>query len=107
MCIKYEDTDGIHPLYPDIIVVRKESDEYKLVILEPHWETDKDNYPKAKGMLAYSKENELVSRIELIRKVDGKLWRLDFKDAVIRNKMKDVKDNETLDILFHKMNRPV
>ena len=107
LCIKYEDTDGIHPLYPDIIVVRKESDEYKLVILEPHWETDKDNYPKAKGMLAYSKENELVSRIELIRKVDGKLWRLDFKDAVIRNKMKDVKDNETLDILFHKMNRPV
>ena len=107
LCIKYEDTDGIHPLYPDIIVVRKESDEYKLVILEPHWETDKDYYPKAKGMLAYSKENELVSRIELIRKVDGKLWRLDFKDAVIRNKMKDVKDNETLDILFHKMNRPV
>jgi len=107
LCIKYEDTDGIHPLYPDIIVVRKESDEYKLVILEPHWETDKDNYPKAKGMLAYSKENEPVSRIELIRKVDGKLWRLDFKNAVIRNKMKDVKDNETLDILFHKMNRPV
>lgn len=107
LCIKYEDTDGIHPLYPDIIVVRKESDEYKLVILEPHWETDKDNYPKAKGMLAYSKENEPVSRIELIRKVDGKLWRLDFKDAVIRNKMKDVKDNETLDILFHKINRPI
>ena len=107
LCIKYEDTEGIHSLFPDIIVVRKEAGEYKMVILEPHWDTDKDNYPKAKGMLTYSKENELVSRIELIRKVDGKLWRLDFKDAVIRNKMKDVKDNETLDILFHKINRPV
>jgi hypothetical protein len=70
-------------------------------------DTDKDNYPKAKGMLAYSKANEPVSRIELIREVDGKLWRLDFKDAVIRNKMKDVKDNETLDILFHKIHHPV
>ena len=79
LCIKYEDTDGIHPLYPDIIVVRKEAGEYRLVILEPHWDTDKDNYPKSKGMLAYSKENEKVSRIELIRKVDGELWRLDFK----------------------------
>lgn len=107
LCIKYEDTEGIHPLYPDLIVVRKESDEYKLIILEPHWDTDKDNYPKAKGMLAYSKLNERVSRIELIRKVDGKLWRLDFKDAVIRNKMNDVKDNETLDILFHKIYHPV
>ena len=107
LCIKYEDTEGIYPLFPDIIVVRKEAGEYKLVILEPHWDTDKDNYPKAKGMLTYSKGNEPVSRIELIRKVDGKLWRLDFKDAVIRNKMKDVKDNETLDILFHKIHHPV
>jgi hypothetical protein len=56
-------------------------------------------------MLEYSKQNEQISRIELIRKVDGELWRLDFKDAVIRNKMKDVKDNEMLDVLFHKMNK--
>ena len=107
LCIKYEDADGIHPLYPDLVVVRKEAGEYKLVILEPHWDTDRDNYPKAKGMLAYSKENEQVSRIELIRKVDGQLWRLDFKDAIIRNKMKDVKDNDMLDILFHKIHHPI
>lgn len=107
LCVKYEDTDGIHPLYPDLIVVRKEAGEYKLVVLEPHWETAKDNYPKAKGMLAYSKANEQVSRIELIREVDGELWRLDFKDAIIRNKMKDVKDNDSLDTLFHKIHRPV
>jgi type III restriction enzyme len=107
LCVKYEDTDGIHPLYPDLIVVRKEAGEYKLVVLEPHWETAKDNYPKAKGMLAYSKANEQVSRIELIREVDGELWRLDFKDAIIRNKMKDVKDNDSLDTLFHKSHRPV
>ena len=56
-------------------------------------------------MLEYSKQNEQVSRIELIRMVDDNLWRLDFKDAVIRNKMKDVKDNEMLDVLFHKMNK--
>jgi type III restriction enzyme len=107
LCVKYEDTDGIHPLYPDLIVVRKEAGEYKLVVLEPHWETAKDNYPKAKGMLAYSKANEQVSRNELIREVDGELWRLDFKDAIIRNKMKDVKDNDSLDTLFHKIHRPV
>lgn len=107
LCVKYEDTDGIHPLYPDLIVVRKEAGEYKLVVLEPHWETAKDSYPKAKGMLAYSKANEQVSRIELIREVDGELWRLDFKDAIIRNKMKDVKDNDSLDTLFHKIHRPV
>ena len=58
-------------------------------------------------MLAYSKANEQVSRIELIREVDGELWRLDFKDAIIRNKMKDVKDNDSLDTLFHKIHRPV
>ena len=75
------------------------------MLLEPHWEIKKDNYYKAKGMLEYSKQNEQISRIELIRKVDGELWRLDFKDAVIRNKMKDVKDNEMLDVLFHKMNK--
>ena len=107
LCIKYGDADDIHPLYPDLIVVRKEAGEYKLVILEPHWDTARDSYPKAKGMLAYSKANEQVSRIELIRKVDGELWRLDFKDAIIRNKMKDVKGNDMLDDLFHKIHHPV
>ena len=107
LCIKYGDADDIYPLYPDLIVVRKEAGEYKLVILEPHWDTARDSYPKAKGMLAYSKANEQVSRIELIRKVDGELWRLDFKDAIIRNKMKDVKGNDMLDDLFHKIHHPV
>ena len=107
LSIKYEDKTGWHDTYPDLIIIRKDNGNYSIVLLEPHWEIKKDNYYKAKGMLEYSKQNEQVSRIELIRMVDDNLWRLDFKDAVIRNKMKDVKDNEMLDVLFHKMNKPL
>ena len=104
LSIKYEDKDGTHPMYPDFIVVRKEGGVYTVSLLEPHWETTKDNYYKAKGMVEYAKANPNLSRLELIRVVDNKIWRLNFKDAQVRHQMDNVTDNEDLDRLFKKLN---
>ena len=97
LSIKYEDKDGTHTMYPDLIIVRKESDTYTVSLLEPHWETTKDNYYKAKA-------TPILSRLELIRVVDNNIWRLNFKDAQVRHQMDNVTDNENLDRLFKKLN---
>jgi type III restriction enzyme len=87
------------PGYPDFIVVRKRDGSFVADILEPH--RGEDSLPKAKGMARYAEKHGLhVGRVQMIRKDQGKLKRLDFTDIRIRQLIASIQSTEELNHLF-------
>lgn len=83
LCIPYEMGGVQKPMYPDFVIIRKDSDgEYVVDILEPHDSTRIDNLWKAKGFAEYARQNPGVGRIQLIRMS---------KDTVGHNRFKILK----------------
>jgi type III restriction enzyme len=104
--VPYEKAGVVAPMYPDLIVVRKDEHGYVFDILEPHDPSRSDNCEKAKGLAKFA-ENHWVTfgRIQLIRKIKGPdgvyhYYRLDMSKASTRNKVRAITDNHALDELF-------
>lgn len=104
--IPYEVNGMTTSMFPDLVVVRADTDGYIFDILEPHDPSRKDNYPKA-VVLAKSAEKHWnkFGRIQLIRQkrgVDGRehFYRLDMEKTTIRNKVRGITSNEELDRIF-------
>lgn len=93
-------------MYPDLIVVRADSNGYVFDILEPHDESRKDNCPKAIGLAEFAEKNwDKFGRIQLIRSkkgADGKehFYRLDLSKLEIRNRVRTIASNRELDSIF-------
>ena len=99
--------NGVYtPMYPDLIVVRADSNGYVFDILEPHDESRKDNCPKAIGLAEFAEKNwDKFGRIQLIRSkkgADGKehFYRLDLSKLEIRNRVRTIASNRELDSIF-------
>ncbi len=93
LCIPYEINGETKPMYPDFIIVRRDSaPEYVIDILEPHSPDFADNLAKAKGLAKYAQEEPKIGRVQLIRQgrdAAGNLRfkRLDLAKGAVREKV--------------------
>lgn len=93
-------------MFPDLVVVRADTNGYIFDILEPHDPSRKGNYPKAVGLAKFAEKHwDKFGMIQLIRKkrgVDGRehFYRLDMEKTTIRNKVRGIASNEELDRIF-------
>lgn len=106
--IPYRDGATSKPMFPDLLVVRKDKDDYRFDILEPHDSSLGDNYLKAVGLAEFGeKHGYLFDRIQMIRKKRGadgkdKFYRLDMGKQAVRKKVLLVTNNAQLDEIFEK-----
>lgn len=104
--VPYEKAGVVAPMYPDLIVVRKDEHGYVFDILEPHDPSRSDNCEKAKGLAKFAENHwATFGRIQLIRKIKGPdgvdhYYRLDMSKASTRNKVRAITNNHALDELF-------
>ncbi|TCI50359.1 type III deoxyribonuclease [Exiguobacterium sp. SH5S13] len=106
LCIPYESNGRSIPMYPDLLIVRKDDSGFIFDILEPHDPSRKDNYPKAVGLAKFAKMHwDVYGRIELIREKpgdDGKkhYYRLDMGEITTQAAVLSISSNEELDRIF-------
>lgn len=107
LAIPYKMNGVQKPAYPDFIVVKKNyATGISVDILEPHDSSKTDNLPKAKGFVAYAKENIQVNSIQLIRQLPDKttgkpkLKRLDLSDYEVQEKILLANNDEDLSRIF-------
>ncbi len=104
--IPYEIDNETKPMYPDLIIIRKDPVlKYVVDIIEPHGQHLADNVGKAKGLAEYARQNPGLGRIELVRIVDSPskrtiFLRLDMAKTKIRDKVSKINTYEELENLF-------
>lgn len=104
--IPYRDAGSIRPMFPDLIVVRRDTKGFLFDILEPHDPSLKDNAVKAVGLAEFAEDHwALFDRIQLIRKKKGadgmeRYFRLDVGNHAVRRKVLAVTTNNQLDQVF-------
>jgi len=104
--IPYRDAGSVRPMFPDLVVVRKDSKGLRFDILEPHDPSLEDNAAKAVGLAEFAEKHwTLFDRIQLIRRekrADGveRYFRLDVGDDAVRKKVLAVSSNNQLDHVF-------
>ena len=105
LCVPYEYGDETHRMYPDFLIVRKDSNgNYEYALLEPHRDDLNDNLAKAKGLARYAEDCPSFSRIQMLRKVitpsGAKMLRLDLAKMSIREKVKKCISDADFDTVF-------
>jgi type III restriction enzyme len=105
--IPYKSNGITKPMYPDLIIVRKDEHGFIFDILEPHDYNRKDNCDKARGLAQFAEEHwdKFGGKIQLIRKhrgADGRehFYRLDMSKVAIRNIVRGISSNSELDRVF-------
>lgn len=106
LCICYEMNGVKKPMYPDMLIVRKDDNtNYVVDILEPHGQQFADNLAKAKGLADYAELCPSYGRIQMIRETTDasgrkKYKRLDFCKRDIREKVKASMTVDEFDHIF-------
>ena len=103
LCIPYTMNGQSKPMYPDFLVIRrdyKSSTGYVVDVLEPHGSQYADNLPKAKGLAEYARTESRVGRVQLIRKVNDRLLRLDLCKGEIRDRVLSAMSDDDLCAIF-------
>ena len=96
----------VKPMYPDLLVVRQDSNGFLFDILEPHNPSLEDNVEKVLGLAKFAELHwALFDRIQLIRKkrgIDGveRYFRLDVGNDAVRKKVLRITNNNQLDQVF-------
>jgi type III restriction enzyme len=112
--IPYRDGGSWKPMFPDLVMVRKDSKGFQFDILEPHDSSLKDNVAKAVGLAEFAEKHwALFDRIQLIRKKKGvngveQYFRLDVGNDAVRKKVLpiDSNSNRELDQVFDAEAKP-
>ena len=111
--IPYEQNNVWFPMYPDLIVARKDGQGFVFDILEPHDSNRDDNWCKAVGMAKYALNHPgRFDRIMLIREVSvasggTDLKGLDMSDMMVRKSVLSVTSNSALNSVFDKQAKSV
>lgn len=105
MEIPYASGGDVRPMFPDLVVVRKNGSEFAIDILEPHDPSLSDNFEKAVGLAKFAeKHGALFGRIQLIRKQSSAggehFARLEINQAAMIKKLLLIASNPQLDELF-------
>ena len=100
--IAYQKGGEDRPMYPDLLVFRRDGSGILCDIYEPHALSYGDSVSKAKGLAEFSREHgEKFGRIQLITELKrGTLTRLCVDDPHVRDKVLGVVSDEHLRQLF-------
>lgn len=103
--IAYETGGDVRPMFPDLVVVRANGDDFAIDILEPHDPSLADNFEKAVGLARFAeKHGALFGRIQLIRKQSSAggehFARLEINQTATIKKLLGITSNPQLDLLF-------
>jgi type III restriction enzyme len=100
LCVPYGQGPA-KPMYPDVLVFRREGGKVKIDIFDPHDESRGDAAEKAAGLADFArKHGAAFGRIEFIRVAKGKIERLRLHQEAIRNKVIKVTDLKHLAELY-------
>jgi type III restriction enzyme len=100
LCVPYGQGPA-KPMYPDMLVFRREGNKLKIDILDPHDESRGDAAEKAAGLAEFArKHGAAFGRVELIRVASGKIERLRLHQESIRDKVLKVTDLKHLAELY-------
>jgi type III restriction enzyme len=100
LCIPYGQGQA-KPLYPDMLVFRREGKKIKIDILDPHDDSRADAAEKAVGLADFArKHGTAFGRIEMIRIVKGQIQRLRLHQESVRDKVLKVTDLKHLAELY-------
>ena len=100
LCVPYGQGQA-KPLYPDMLLFRREGNRVKIDILDPHDDSRGDAAEKAAGLADFArKHGAAFSRIETVRVVKGRIQRLRLHQESIRDKLLKVTDLKHLAELY-------
>ena len=100
LCIPYVQGQA-RPVFPDLLVFRREGGKIKVGILDPHDESRGDAAEKAAGLVDFArKQGAMFGRIELIRIEKGQIQRLRPHQELIRDKALKVTAVKHLEELY-------
>lgn len=103
LCVPYGQGQA-KPLYPDLLVFRRDGKRIKTDILDPHDISRGDSAEKAVGLANFArKHGAAFGRIELIRLVKGKIERLRLHQEAVRDKVLEVRDLKHLAELYEQL----
>jgi len=89
------------PMYPDLLVFRREAGKIKIDILDPHDDSRGDAAEKAAGLAEFARSHGAAfRRIESIRVVKGRIERLRLHQESVRDKVAKVTDLKHLQELY-------
>ncbi len=104
--IPYAVAGEIKPMFPDLVIVRQEGEDFVVDILEPHDPSLADNCDKARGLAEFAKKHgHQFGRIELIRKLRSaagteQYYRLDMNKSEVQAKVLLITTNAQLNQLY-------
>jgi type III restriction enzyme len=99
--IPYQLAGIARPMFPDLLIVRRDGGDFRFDILEPHDPSLADNLEKARGLANFAeKHGDVYARIQLIRKQGGGFARLELNRSAICQKLRLVTSNAQIDELF-------
>jgi type III restriction enzyme len=100
LCIPYGQGQA-KPMYPDMLVFRREGSKIKIDIFDPHDDSRADAAAKAAGLADFArKHGSAFGRIEMIRVVGGQIHRLRLHQESVRDKVLQVTDLKHLAELY-------
>jgi type III restriction enzyme len=100
LCVPYG-AGHPRPMYPDLLVFRKEGAKIKVDILDPHDDARADAAEKAVGLANFArKHGAAFGRIELIRVSGGQMQRLRLHQEAVRDKVLRVTSLDHLSELY-------
>jgi type III restriction enzyme len=100
LCVPYGQGQA-KPMYPDILVFRREGNRMKVDIFDPHDDTRADAAEKAAGLADFArKHGAAFGRIEMIRIFKGQTQRLRLHQETVRDKVVKVTDLKHLGELY-------
>jgi type III restriction enzyme len=100
LCVPYGQGQP-KPMYPDLLVFRREGNKIKIDIFDPHDDSRADAAAKAAGLANFArKHGAAFGRIELIRIAKGQIQRLRLHQESVRDKVLNVTDLKHLTELY-------
>jgi type III restriction enzyme len=100
LCVPYGQGQA-KPLYPDIVVFRRETNRIKVDILDPHDDARADAAEKAVGLADFARKHGVAfGRIEMIRVAKGQIQRLRLHQESVRDKVLKVTDLKHLGEIY-------
>lgn len=100
LCVPYGQGQ-LKPLFPDMLVFRREGNKMKVDILDPHDDARADAAEKAVGLADFArKHGSAFGHIEMIRVVKGQIQRLRLHQESVRDKVLKVTDLKHLAELY-------
>jgi type III restriction enzyme len=105
-CVPYQMHGEYRPVYPDLLIFRKEKKKIVADLLDPHDSGLPDAVEKAKGLATYARDHGgQFGRIELIVLMpNDEIRRLDLNKGSVRDKVLKLSGKAHLDQLFEDSN---